>query len=57
VVLILTLLALLASKRIDRILGGTGANVLVRVMGLLLAALATVQIATAVQVLFRPPAG
>jgi multiple antibiotic resistance protein len=46
VVLILTLVALLFSRRINQLLGSTGTNVLIRVMGLILAALATEQIAT-----------
>jgi len=45
VVLLLTLAALLLSRRINQLLGSTGANVLIRVMGLILAALATEQIA------------
>lgn len=48
VVLILTLVALRFSRRINQLLGSTGANVLIRVMGLILAALATEQIATGV---------
>jgi multiple antibiotic resistance protein len=51
IVLALTLLALLASNRIHRILGTTGANVLIRVMGLLLAALATEQVVGGVEAL------
>jgi multiple antibiotic resistance protein len=57
IVLVLTLLALLLSKRIHHLLGSTGANVLIRVMGLLLAALAIEQIAPALQVLLRPAVG
>jgi multiple antibiotic resistance protein len=53
VVLALTLLALLASNRIHRLLGATGANVLIRVMGLLLAALATEQVVAGVEALMR----
>ena len=44
-VLLLTLVALLTSQRIHRLLGSTGANVMIRVLGLILAALATEQIA------------
>lgn len=46
VVLLLTLVSMLLSERIHKLLGSTGANVLIRVMGLVLAALATEQIAT-----------
>lgn len=55
IVLAITLLALLASQRITRLLGSTGANVIIRVMGLLLAALATEQIAIGLQSLLRFP--
>lgn len=48
VVLLLTLAALLLSRWINQLLGSTGANVLIRVMGLILAALATEQIAIGV---------
>jgi len=48
VVLLLTLAALSLSRRINQLLGSTGANVLIRVMGLILAALATEQIAIGV---------
>jgi len=57
IVLAITLLALLASRRIRQILGGTGANVLIRVMGLLLSALATEQVATGLQSLLQPNPG
>lgn len=53
VVLGLTLAALLAAGRIHRILGATGANVLIRVMGLLLTALATEQIVGGVESLLQ----
>jgi multiple antibiotic resistance protein len=53
VVLALTLGALLASSRIHKMLGATGANVLIRVMGLLLAALATEQVVGGVEALMK----
>jgi multiple antibiotic resistance protein len=57
VVLAITLLALLASRRINQLLGSTGANVLIRVMGLILAALATEQIAIGAESLLHQNAG
>lgn len=57
IVLGMTLLALSASRPITQLLGSTGANVLIRVMGLLLSALATEQVATGVQSLLQPNAG
>lgn len=57
IVLGMTLVALLASRHITRLLGSTGANVIIRVMGLLLAALATEQIAVGLQTLLRPNGG
>jgi multiple antibiotic resistance protein len=57
IVLLLTLFALLASKHLSRLLGGTGMNVLIRVMGLLLAALATEQIATGLEGILKAHAG
>ena len=52
-VLLLTLVAMLMSQRIHKFLGSTGANVLVRVLGLILAALATEQIAIGLQSLLH----
>jgi multiple antibiotic resistance protein len=52
-VLALTLVLLLLAAPIYRFIGRTGANVLVRVIGLILAALATEQIVTAVEALVR----
>jgi multiple antibiotic resistance protein len=57
IVLGMTLLALLASHRITQFLGSTGANVIIRVMGLLLSALATEQVAIGLQSLLRPNTG
>ena len=53
VVLAITVAALLASGRITRVLGITGANAVIRVMELILAALATEQIAIGVEALWR----
>ena len=47
-ILVLTLVALRLSQQIHKLLGSTGANVLIRVLGLVLAALATEQIATGI---------
>jgi multiple antibiotic resistance protein len=52
-VLLLTLVALLMSRKIHKLLGSTGANVLVRVLGLILAALATEQIAIGLESLLH----
>jgi multiple antibiotic resistance protein len=54
VVLALTLLALLVSRHLNKMLGSTGMNVLIRVMGLLLAALATEQVATGLHGILSP---
>lgn len=53
VVLTITYLALRAAGLIYRVLGATGANVLIRVMGLVLAALATEQVVAGVEALMR----
>ena len=53
VVLALTWLALLAAQPIYRALGSTGANVLIRVLGLVLAALAAEQIIGGIESLLR----
>ena len=52
-VLLLTLVAMMMSDRIHKLLGSTGSNVLVRVLGLILAALATEQIAIGLQSLLH----
>jgi len=49
VVLVITLLVLLLAAPIYRVLGSTGSNLLVRVMGLLLAALAAEQVVAGVE--------
>lgn len=51
VVLLLTLLLLFMADRAHRLLGRTGATVLIRVMGLILAALATEQIVSGIELL------
>ncbi|HYS53547.1 MAG TPA: MarC family protein [Thermoanaerobaculia bacterium] len=56
VVLAITLVTLLLAQPIHRVLGSTGSNVLVRVMGLLLAALAAEQIVAGVEQLIGRPA-
>ena len=56
-VLALTLLILLAAQPLHRWLGMTGSNVLIRVLGLVLAALATEQIAVGLESLFSRTAG
>lgn len=53
VVLAITLGALYVAEKIHGLLGSTGASVLIRVLGLLLAALATEQIATGIESLFN----
>ncbi len=55
VVLALTLGLLYAATFIHRILGSTGANVLIRVLGLVLAALAVEQVVAGVEVLLQHP--
>ena len=57
VVLALTLACLYAARIIHRVLGDTGANVLIRVLGLVLAALATEQIVAGIEALQKTPAG
>lgn len=52
-VLVLTLVLLYAANVIHRLLGDTGANVLVRVLGLVLAALATEQIVAGIEALLK----
>src|SRR5580765_7840936 len=53
VVLGITFAALLSSGLINRLLGSMGANVLIRVMGLVLAALATEQVVAGIEALLR----
>jgi multiple antibiotic resistance protein len=55
-VLALTLVCLYAANILHRFLGDTGGNVLIRVLGLVLAALATEQIVAGIEVLLRTPA-
>src|ERR1044071_4424577 len=57
VVIAITVVALLASRHVIRLLGITGANVIIRVMGLLLTALATEQVALGLESLFNRRAG
>jgi multiple antibiotic resistance protein len=52
-VLALTIACLYTADAIHRVLGDTGANVLIRVLGLVLAALATEQIVTGVETLLK----
>ncbi len=54
VVLLLTAIALLLAGPIHRLLGQTGESVLIRVLGLILAALAAEQIIAGVEALLRP---
>lgn len=51
IVLVITLVLLYAANFIHRILGSTGANVLIRVLGLILAALAAEQIVAGIEAL------
>ncbi len=53
IVLLLTLGCLYASTAIYKYLGGTGANVMIRVLGLVLAALATEQIVAGIEALLN----
>lgn len=55
VVLAVTLLVLWSAEVLHRFLGRTGASVTVRVMGLILAALATEQVVAAIETLLRHP--
>lgn len=56
-VLGITLGLLYAANAIHGMLGSTGANVLIRVLGLVLAALATEQIVAGIEALLRTPTG
>src|ERR1043166_5900566 len=56
-VLALTLGCLYSARVIHRLLGDTGANVLIRVLGLVLAALATQQIVAGIEALQKTTAG
>lgn len=55
--LAITLALLYAANAIHRFLGRTGANVLIRVLGLVLAALATEQVVAGIEALLRPRMG
>jgi multiple antibiotic resistance protein len=57
VVLGLTFLVLWAAEILHRLLGRTGASVIVRVMGLILAALATEQVVAGIEAVLRQPLG
>lgn len=57
VVLLITLGLLYAAEAVHRLLGSTGANVLIRVLGLVLAALATEQIVGGIETLLQTPTG
>ena len=57
VVLFITLGLLYAADAVHRLLGSTGANVLIRVLGLVLAALATEQIVGGIEALLQTPTG
>ncbi len=55
VVLGVTLLTLLAADRIQRLIGATGANVVSRIMGLILCALAAESVLTGIETTFFQP--
>ncbi len=57
VVLALTLGLLYAADLVHRLLGSTGANVMIRVLGLVLSALATEQIVGGIEALLKPAGG
>jgi multiple antibiotic resistance protein len=57
VVLAITLCSLYAATLIHKVLGSTGANVLIRVLGLVLAALATEQVVAGIEALLPRSAG
>ena len=57
VILAITLGLLYAAAAVHRVLGSTGTNVLIRVLGLVLAALATEQIVAGIETLLKSPTG
>jgi len=57
IVLVLTLASLYAASAIHRLLGATGTNVIIRVLGLVLVALATEQIVGGIEALLYQRAG
>ncbi len=57
VVLAATLGLLYVADAIHKVLGSTGSSVLIRVLGLMLAALATEQVVAGIEALLRAPAG